>query len=361
MDPCQTLPLQCLNNGRCAVNNSMNSTYCQCDACHEGRLCEVDVWKQNQFDTAYVYMIVYIIGLCLSVLNNGLCLELFIGCRRIRRTNCGIYLFVYSILSLVSSILLVVDGVVAYYPNQLKYDKAQFQILHCYGAKIGYNMLVYLCIWFSSCIAFERGLIVWFDGKMGATRWRSIVTVIVMLLIASGSATPLLIVNCDWDRSSILLAVRGFFVWFYTSTGLAIYVLASLLILISFARRVRSYGMEDGSFVKTFLKLFGKHLFIFIPPIAYVISNIPYNIVINTKSSNHSYFQCGISVSEYVVKVLLEVWMGTPPVVTWLLFVFPSKVYMTEFYVNTWSGRWIPKIITFWRQWRGKIEDSRLP
>jgi hypothetical protein len=348
-DFCQLEPLKCLNNGQCAVNISLNTTYCQCDACYEGIICENHMSGQTQFDKTYVYMIVFIIGLCFSILNNILSLELFIGCKRIRRTNCGVYLIFYSIFSLISNILLVLDSTVQYYANQWL-TSPQYSVFHCYVDKIGYNMFIYLCIWFSSFILSEHSLVIYYDRQVSPSLWRSLVTIIVILIIAGGSITPLLFYKCDWDLIPALGIVHTFFVWFYIVTGIMIYILATLLILISFTRRIRRYGTEDGSFIKTFRKLLYVHLFIFAPPIAYIIGYIPYTIVYNTTSGNNAYFQCGISTVEFTVKVLIEALQGVPFAVTWLLFVFPSKVYMTEFYLNTWSGRRLARIITFCKQ-----------
>ncbi len=347
IDSCDLNPSQCLNNGKCLVNVSSNMTYCQCDPCHEGILCESDVFSQNHFDTNYIYFIIYVIGLCFSVLNNGLIFELFIRCRRIRGTNGGIYLLVYSILSHLSIILLVATEAVKHYPNRL--DNDQRKVFDCYVTKIGYNTLIYLCIWFSSCIAFERGIIIWFDSKMNGTRWRSCATIVFIFSIAGGSATPLLLYKCDWDNIPNLQIARGFFIWFYLIAGIAVYVLGTLLVLISFARRIRLYGTENASFMKTFLKVLYTHLFFFVPLIAYGICQLPYTIVVNIKNPKHSYFQCGISTGEYIIKVLIEVLTSAPFVVTWLLFVYPSEVYMTEFYLNTWLGQHLAKILTFFK------------
>ena len=91
---CRLDALKCLNNGQCAVNISLNITYCKCGPCYAGSVCE-NTWQQTQFDTDHVYLIIFIIKLCFSVLNNGVSLEIFIRCNRICRTNCGVYLIVY--------------------------------------------------------------------------------------------------------------------------------------------------------------------------------------------------------------------------------------------------------------------------
>lgn len=133
---CHLNSSKCLNNGLCVVNISLNSTYCQCDSCYTGIFCENKVRSQKQYDTNYVELIMSIIELCFTVLNNSPSLELFIRCRRIRHTNCGIYLLVYSILSILSSILLVVDRAMSYsYQEKTK-------TVYCYVGTIGYNMLI---------------------------------------------------------------------------------------------------------------------------------------------------------------------------------------------------------------------------
>jgi hypothetical protein len=148
-----------------------------------------------------------------------------------------------------------------------------------------------------------------------------------------------------------------FFVWFYIIAGIAAYLAAPVVLLISFSRRIHYYGMENGSRIKAFLKLLKSHLFIFVPPIAYGICQLPYTIVVNTKNPEHSYFQCGISFGEFIIKVIMESLTGTPYVLTWLLFVYPSRVYMTEFYLNTWSGQCLAKIQMFFRYYIGRKKN----
>ncbi len=109
--------------------------------------------------------------------------------------------------------------------------------------------------------------------------------------------------------------------------------------------------MENGSRIKTFLKLLYTHLFIFVPPIAYAISQIPYTIVYHTKNPKHSYIECDMPTGEYIIKVLIEVLTGVPVVLTWLLFVYPSRVYMTEFYLNTRSGQCLAKILLLFKSY----------
>jgi len=192
---------------------------------------------------------------------------------------------------------------------------------------------------------------------MNTTRYRSCVTIIVLLAIAVGSATPMLLYKCDWDNIPTLQILRTFFVWFYIIAAIAAHVMAAVLALINFARRIHYYGVENGSCIKTFLKLLYIHLFIFVPLIVYIICYIPYTIVVNTKNPAYSYFQCGISLGEFIVKVILESLTGTPYVLTWLLFVYPSRLYMAEYYLSAWSGKRLATIIIFFRIYNCKKEN----
>jgi hypothetical protein len=107
--------------------------------------------------------------------------------------------------------------------------------------------------------------------------------------------------------------------------------------------------MESGSYIKTFLKLLYTHLFIFIPPIAYIFGEIPHVILYRTRRIYDSYYYCGISMGEYIIKILADLLPTVTIVVTWLLFVYPSRVYMTEFYLYTWSGQHVAKIFLFFK------------
>jgi hypothetical protein len=182
-----------------------------------------------------------------------------------------------------------------------------------------------------------------------------------MFAVAGGSATPMILYKCDWENIPNLQTVRGFYGWFYTISGITLYVVATLFVLISFARRIRRYGTENGSFIKTFLKLLYTHLFIFIPPIAYGVGYLPYAIIDLVKNPKYSYYQCGISTVEFIVKVLIDRLLSISIIVTWLLFVYPSKVYMTEFYLNTWSGQRLAKILIHIKSYYDRTRNAHSP
>ena len=336
----------CLHNGLCLMNDALNTTYCQCDACNNGPFCENHVSRQTQFYIEFICLIIYITILSFSLLNNSLALELFIRCKQIRCTNCGTYLIVYAVLSLLSSILLVTDGVVTYYRDVLSGTKMADGI-SCYFGKIGYNALLYLCVWLSACVTFERGLFFLYGDKINASRWRSFLTIITFFAVTTSFIILFVSHNCDWDNASYLQITHEFFVWLYLLVGITIYVLGIILAMIAFTRRLRRYTIKKSSIQKTFLKLLQRHFFIFVPPITYVVCFLPYTIFNHLKDSKYATDQCSISTAEYISKLVGETLHHMPVAITWLIFVYPSRVYMSQFYLQTWSGKFCVRNLMF--------------
>ena len=338
------MSLQCLNGGQFRLNSTTNETYCLCDPCHQGVHCDYRIPNkgQIQFNTDYVYLIIYLIELCLSLANNLLSLALFQGSKCIRRTNIGVYLAIYSFTSITGSVVLVVGQSVKYFrPYPFANNNELTETFHCFLEKSGQKITSFLCIWLSALVAFERALIICFNFKMNARRWRSVFMPLFVFCITAATSIPMLGYQCAWDKSHKTSRKRIATGWFYTVGILAgvVYCLATLLVLISFALRIYYYGTAQMSRTKIFFKLLRKHLFIFIPPTVYLLCVIPYQIWFAHKRHTQRYFQCGISTVEYILKVIVESLPNIPTVLIWLIFVYPSNVYMTEFYTETWIGR----------------------
>jgi len=130
-----------------------------------------------------------------------------------------------------------------------------------------------------------------------------------------------------------------------------------IFVLISFAIRIHNFGIGNDSRIKKFVCLLKSHLLIFIPPTAYIICILPYTIANNTVNPAYPYYQCGILLSEFVIKIIMDALKDIPYPLTWLLFVYPSRVYMTEYYLNTWSGKCLAKILFFLGSYNDKEKN----
>ncbi|CAF1448641.1 unnamed protein product [Adineta ricciae] len=323
-----------------------------CDQCHEGDFCQ-DLRRQNYYNTAYINLIMYIVALSISVLNNTMCLELFLKCRLIRRTNSGIYLIVYSILCLLGSTLIVMDGFVIYDKGTrvFRNDSHGRQRFHCIVGVAGYGSASFLCIWFSAMVQLERGLLLFFGATTNFSRKRSIIISVLLFLMAIGCSLPLIVYNCGWDGNRHIRPFQIALMFFHICIPILIYLIATILTFIGFARRIYAYGLEKHSQPRLFMKLIYTHLFIFIPPVVYSICYGLFNLVAKYSDPHKGYFPCGISTPEYIVKILLRGLTGLPFTITWLIFVYPSRVYMSEFYMNTWCGQWTAFVVLRFRRY----------
>ncbi len=338
------MSFQCLNGGQFIINQTSNESYCRCDTCYQGMRCEDLIeMVQVRFDYEYHRLIIYSMELCLSLLNNLLSLAVFLGSKRIRRTNVGIYLVIYSITSIVGNIQLVIGQSVYYYkPYPFANNEDLSTTFLCYLEKSGYQVTEFLCLCLSALVAVERNLIICFSFKMNATRWRSLITLIPMLCIVIATSVSWVLYRCERSDSDEPTTTRlsG---WFYTANGLAgfTYIVATLMALISLALRIYYCGNTQESKMKISFKLIKTHIVILIPPIIYLLCVLPYLIWFPLRGAGKNYFQCEITLVEYIFKLIVQTMPNCSSVFTWLIFVWPSNVFRTEFYEETWIGLWL--------------------
>ncbi|UJR18648.1 hypothetical protein I4U23_005556 [Adineta vaga] len=345
---------ECLNGGLLILSNSSNTSYCQCHPCFEGINCSYPIPNKRRipFNKEYVYLIIFLAKLCLSLVNNLLSLEVFLGCKRVRRTNIGVYLILYSIISMIGSVLLAVNQSMQYFkPYSFRKNQELSETFDCFLKKSGDQVAALVCLSLSTLVVFERALITCFNFKMNATRWRSVITLLLTFSITTLTSVAMLIYRCEFVPSHNTPTSRGTYRWFHGAGFLAglIYVIGTLLVLIHFAQHIYHYGTVQESRKKNFFKVLRKHLFIFVPLIVVFLCVIPYQTWYSIRPFGRGYWYCGISTVEYIIKIIIQALPYIPIDLTWLMFVYPSNVYMTEFYTNTWSGRRIRKILDFGR------------
>jgi hypothetical protein len=178
---------------------------------------------------------------------------------------------------------------------------------------------------------------------MYATRWRSLVTLVPTICVATVLSVFWIVYRCEETdlNDSTTRILSGLL---YTAIGVAglTYFGATLFVLSCFALRIYHYGNIQESKVKIYFKLIKKHFVILIPPVICLLCVLPYLIWLPWRSKDKAYFHCEISSVEYVLKLIVQTIPNLPTCLTWLMFVYPSKVNRTEFYVNTCIGRmWI--------------------
>ena len=258
-----------------------------------------------------------------------------------------------------ASSLLLADGIVHYDRSLFQDDPDSRNRFRCVVGVVGYNSAVFLCIWCSACVQLERGLLLFRVATSNPTRRQSLAIAALLLAMVIGCAAPIVVYNCNWDNTAHLKIARVFLMFLHIAIPIIIYITATVLSLLGFARRIRAYGLKQCSKIGTFSKLAYTHLFIVVPPVAYAAFYGPFNLVASLDKSQRGYYFCGISLPEYIAKVLLRALMGLPFTITWLLFVYPSIVYVSEFYMNTWCGQGTAWVVLLVRQYCGRKQGSQ--
>ncbi|CAF3843426.1 unnamed protein product [Rotaria sp. Silwood1] len=215
---------------------------------------------------------------------------------------------------ILASILLVIDGYVQYNESIFNGSQDERDLFHCYVGTACSNLAIFICIWFSACIQLEHLLVLVSKNPFKITRKRSIIVSIGFIALGISSVTPLVYYKCAWKDIPGVKIFRMVLNGFHIVIPVFTYIISSILFLIVFARRIRTY--------------------------VYGICFGIFNIVANRSDSKKGYYHCTMTLPEYVVKLMLSSLRGIPFVFIWLIFVFPSRVYMTEFYMNTWCGQW---------------------
>ena len=145
-------------------------------------------------------------------------------------------------------------------------------------------------------------MVLWLDVKTNQTRRRSFFVTAATLFVSLDYVIPMLMYKCRWLSMPSLKVLRSFYGRFFFIMAVAVYCIASIILLVSFSYRIRRYGTENDSRIKTFGKYLNTHLFIFVPPITFTAFQAPYSIVYLFKDPRMSYFPCSISLEKFIAK-----------------------------------------------------------
>ncbi|CAF1437989.1 unnamed protein product [Adineta ricciae] len=338
------MSINCSNNGQLIFNVTLNQSYCQCNPCYQGLNCSelIPRKQQVQFNLKRDNFIISLILTLLTLLNNHLTVELCIRSKRIRSTNIGIYLIIYSLVSIIGRILLFISDSIQYMKSIDLHENIELdETLQCFLEKLGKHVATFICVWIGALIAFERALIICSTVRMNASRWRSMKVLLISLCFIAPTCILMLIYRCQEDSPHGTLESRLTSALIYTVDFLAgvIYLASTIIVLKNLASRISHFTSVQQSRRNIYRILLKRHFFIFLPPLIYSLCVLPYQIWYPINRSKQTFLYCGISATEYLFKILVYQLTPVPTAITWLIFIYPSNVYMTEFYRETRLGR----------------------
>ena len=264
--------------------------------------------------------------------------------RKIRITVCGLYIIVYSIISLLSVVFLeVITVVVLFYNNELK----EHPIIFCTFPSAFLNFTYAICLWLTAFIALERVLIQYSYNSLYRTRKHSVIyLVILFLFLGSGSAmsatgrvvreSPVLSTAyvCSFRQfpnarfKTAHKVIGSIYTQFVIPSVLSF--LSVVLTLIHLIRhKITLTDLKRNSWFPLIMQQISNHKDFFVPPIVNIICALPEEVMVNIvekycrdKNMQRHYLRLHIAF-DFVLYMILAL--------TFFIYIYPSKIYMSLF------------------------------
>jgi hypothetical protein len=366
----------CLNNGQCFSNGeSNNSWWCKCLPCTSGADCGLnthilfrnppDVMKlmvQQSSSINYRGLLLFctIFLVLVGLINNFLSLSTFLNSKSIRSSYNGVYLVAFSICSVYVMIFLGIRYILTLYGSKSLFESYYYQYLYnCYVAIRINAILIHASIWFSSVLAVERTLLdLYFYKLFGMSKKHAIVIILLILVFCTcGRIPPILMLritstnndnghqsfHCTWPpfKGNPLYDAEVAFIWISSGSTCFMCFLANILTLISIARRKVYLSDNRLTLWQAWCKQLKEHRDYFIPPTVILFSQLGL-IIFFEVGKRYSCLESKLDIWAHI-HLLVSFLNYLPQTLTFLLFIYPSKKYMKEFYSNTIAGKWCLK------------------
>ena len=221
----------CKNNGQCFMNMSTDTSYpsmiCSCGTCFTGQFCELAKWSKNLWQSGisnsnsfknepFVETITLFITGLLSVLGTILSLQTFLSSRKIRTTNLGIYLILFSLTGLTISLIRTKFASINLFVKNVPIST---NLIQCAVVRLFLNSLVFCFYWFCFFVALERGLIEYGSVSLYDSRRRSFfISTAVYVLVSLSNILPI-----TYGRT--VDASKNFCMLNFTPTGYIFYLI----------------------------------------------------------------------------------------------------------------------------------------
>ncbi|CAF4961142.1 unnamed protein product, partial [Rotaria sp. Silwood1] len=351
----------CENGAQCLQDRSTcpQTSTCVCQTCFYGRRCQFSshgfglsldailgyhiqphIIIRHQTLVVQLSIVLTIIMTVAGLINSTL-LMIAINNKEPRKIGCGIYLISTSITSLFTMLMFALKFSILIIAQMTYITNRLFLRLQCtsidFVLRIGFNMDQ----WLSACVAVERTVTtikgISFDRKKSKQMAKYIILILLILNISTTIHDPIhrRLIDDDNDDdekriwcivtySSNLQTFNTVLNIFHFLTPFIINLISGLVIIIMTTRR-RTAVRANESFRKMLQKQFQEHSHLLITPILLVILAIP-RLIISLIS------RCMKSINDPWLFLIGYFISFMPSVLTFVVFVLPSKVYKQEFW-----------------------------
>ena len=350
----------CQNGGQCLQDDVQcpQTFQCVCRECFYGSLCQ---FSSSSFDisldgiigshiqpnlsltyqppiikiTLTLLIIMIIVGLI-----NGILSFFAFRSKEARQVGCGYYLLGSAITTLLTSLMLALKFSILLCAQMSIITNEIFLNLQCYS----FDYLLLVCLnmdrWLNACVAIDRALNVFkgthFDKKKSKQIAKYMISCLVVFIMISTIYDPIhrQLVNDDsndehrrvWcivSYSSQLLSINQSIHMFHFFVPFLINIISSLIIIILSTKRQQTIR-HDQSYFQIFYKQVQQHRHLLVSSLLLVLLSLPRLIISFVAGCVQSNSSPWIYLIGYLVSFV-------PPMLTFVIFVSPSKLYKEEF------------------------------
>ncbi|CAF0821338.1 unnamed protein product [Rotaria sordida] len=289
-----------------------------------------DILQQSRYhnlilylpNTEYLLIFLFQLIIVFSIVNNLLTIQ---TCLRlsIRITNLGVYLILLSLSNLIRCIFLQTSLIC---DTQSLQRTALF-----YVSAISLNILNFSAMCYSSMIACERLFIECFNYPFYATRQRSCLFSIILLIITLLTQIPTVLLYFSGFSASIVISILTKIVKSIEFGTVLItcflHIVSSLFVLKHISVHKVYINLGEQEYWCVWRQQMKNHMDFFIPPLCYILCILPWYLF------KHVIYSCDRVSPTTILRLyfILIALANVPFTMTFLIYIYPSNVYMNEF------------------------------
>lgn len=336
---------QCLKGGQCSSNKTCICT----SACFVGHFCQIDynalrlplvgAVVQDTPSSQGVYITIFLLFGLIGLINNILALTTFMR-DRIRTSAYGIYLILFSILSIGLMITLL-----TYIIRIAGCIDDSYQITACHAIPFMSLIMADGAILCTVAIAVERVFIECFNSNFLGSRTRSLAVSLLIILYVSASNIDEIFIRritqdilgrdvCTYNFDDYPTWRKFDIVFSYTHFVIPCiaHIICSICALTTIARRKIFVGISNNKFFREWIRQLYLHRDFFIPPVCLIVCLLPHGLLGHLLSICIPYTNI-FMLRLHISFVLL---LFVPEMLSFILYVYPNEIYWKEFKQTFW-------------------------
>ncbi len=355
---------ECENSGQCLQDHPECPTrsICMCLPCFHGTHCQFSTSGIGlSLDAILGYHIAphlnlihqpFIIKMSLALtiiflvagLINGILSIMTFRNKPVREVGCGLYLLGSSITTLLTMIMFGLKFLILLLAQMTIVSNRSFLSVQCYSIDIILRVCLHMDQWLNACVATERAYTTikgaHFNKKKSKQTAKNVIIILLIINIATSIHDPIsrrLIdeksnENDDTMKRTWCIATYSSSLQIYNSIintlhflGPFIINLISALILIIKKSRQQANMHTRRPYRKILREQFQQHKHLLTAPIVLVILALPRLIITFVSKCTKSSDDAWLFLTGYFISFI-------PPMLTFVVFILPSKFYTKEFH-----------------------------